>query len=58
VAPQELSREWLELINRPQERLSLGNRAQQLFLQHTGATARSLEALRPLLGAAQEVAHD
>lgn len=49
ISPQDLSREWLELIGNPQERLALGNRAQQLFVQNTGATARTLEALRPLL---------
>lgn len=54
IPPQDLSREWLDLIGNPQERLTLGNRAQQLFLQHTGATARTLEALRPLLDAKGE----
>lgn len=49
VASQDLSREWLELMGNPQERGSLGNRAQQLFAQYTGATARTLEALRPFL---------
>ena len=58
VSSQDLSREWLELIDNPQERLSLGNRAQQLFLQHTGATARTLKALRPLLSAKQKGDHD
>ncbi|HEV3316573.1 MAG TPA: 3-deoxy-D-manno-octulosonic acid transferase [Candidatus Angelobacter sp.] len=49
IASQDLSREWLALIGDPQERGSLGNRAQQLFAQYTGATARTLEALRPFL---------
>jgi 3-deoxy-D-manno-octulosonic-acid transferase len=46
---QGLSREWLALLKDPQERRELGNRAQQLFAQYTGATARTLEALRPFL---------
>ncbi|HXB20586.1 MAG TPA: 3-deoxy-D-manno-octulosonic acid transferase [Candidatus Solibacter sp.] len=49
ITPQDLSREWLALIGNPQERGSLGNRAQQLFAQYAGATARTLEALRPFL---------
>ena len=49
VASQDLAREWMALIDDPQERGSLGNRAQQLFAQSTGATARTLEALHPLL---------
>jgi 3-deoxy-D-manno-octulosonic-acid transferase len=49
VSAQDLAREWLALIGNPQERGDLGNRAQQLFCEYTGATARTLEALRPLL---------
>jgi 3-deoxy-D-manno-octulosonic-acid transferase len=49
VVAQDLSRDWRALIGNPQERGSLGNRAQQLFTQHTGATARTLEMLRPIL---------
>ncbi len=49
VTSHDLSREWLALIGDPQERGRLGNRAQQLFAQYTGATARTLEALRPFL---------
>jgi 3-deoxy-D-manno-octulosonic-acid transferase len=49
VSPQDLSREWLSLIGDPQARGALGNRAQQLFAEYTGATAKTLDALRPLL---------
>lgn len=49
ASAEELSRKWLDLLNNPQERKSLGNRAQQLFAQHTGATTKTLAALRPLL---------
>jgi 3-deoxy-D-manno-octulosonic-acid transferase len=58
VSPQDISREWLALIGNPQERGSLGNRAQQLFVQYTGATAKTLEALHPLLAQSQKAKHD
>ena len=58
VSAQDLSREWLALIDNPQERGSLGNRAQQLFLEYTGATVRAMEALRPLLSATSKGKHD
>jgi 3-deoxy-D-manno-octulosonic-acid transferase len=40
----------LELLGNPGERKRLGLRAKELFAQHAGATQRTVQALRPLLG--------
>jgi 3-deoxy-D-manno-octulosonic-acid transferase len=40
----------LELLGSPEERKRLGRRAKELFAQHSGATQRTVQALRPLLG--------
>jgi 3-deoxy-D-manno-octulosonic-acid transferase len=40
----------LELLAHPDERRRLGERAKALFAQYAGATRRTLQALRPLLG--------
>jgi len=39
----------LELLQNAAERKRLGQRARELFVQHAGATGRTLQALRPLL---------
>jgi 3-deoxy-D-manno-octulosonic-acid transferase len=39
----------VELFRHPEERKQLGQRARELFLANTGATRRTLAALRPLL---------
>lgn len=41
---------FIHLLASPQERQLLGQRARALFAQHSGATQRTLHALRPLLG--------
>ena len=50
VTEENLSRQWIELLQHPEERKRLGERAQELFAQHTGATQKTLRALAPLLG--------
>jgi hypothetical protein len=37
------------LLKHPEERKRLGQRAHELFAQHTGATQKTLRALAPLL---------
>lgn len=49
VNAETLGREFLALLNRPEERDRLGRLAKDLFEQHAGATRRTLEALDPLL---------
>jgi len=49
VTQDTLAPELLQLLGDPARRESLGKRASELFRQHTGATARTLEALRPFL---------
>ncbi len=39
----------LELLQNGEQRRQLGQHAKELFAQHAGATARTLQALRPLL---------
>jgi 3-deoxy-D-manno-octulosonic-acid transferase len=56
ITADDLPRRWLELLRRPEERKRLGQRAHELFTQHTGATQKTLRALTPLLdGKAGEV---
>src|SRR5882724_2374236 len=50
VTEENLSRQWMELLQHPEERKRLGERARELFAQHTGATQKTLRALAPLLG--------
>ena len=50
VTEQELSRELLRLLLDREARRLLGTRAKELFLQNTGATRKTLHALRPFLG--------
>jgi 3-deoxy-D-manno-octulosonic-acid transferase len=49
---EELPQVLLELLGNPEERKRLGRQAKELFAQHAGATQRTLQALRPLLGRA------
>ncbi|HEY2496905.1 MAG TPA: 3-deoxy-D-manno-octulosonic acid transferase [Candidatus Angelobacter sp.] len=50
VATSEtLATQLLDLLNNPDERRDMGNRAKELFERHAGATRRTLEALGPLL---------
>jgi 3-deoxy-D-manno-octulosonic-acid transferase len=48
---ETLSRQLLELLEKPEERKSLGQRGKILFEQHAGATQRTMRALEPLLRA-------
>ena len=47
---EELANTLFELLTNSEERERLGRRAKELFAQHAGATGRTLQALRPLLG--------
>jgi 3-deoxy-D-manno-octulosonic-acid transferase len=47
---ENLASQLLELLDGAAERKQLGQRAKGLFEQHAGATLRTLQALRPLLG--------
>src|SRR5262249_14689061 len=49
VTAGSLSSELRRLLNDHQERARLGQRARELFLENTGATASTLQALEPLL---------
>lgn len=49
VMPASLSGELGRLLGDRDERARLGQRARELFLENTGATARTLRALEPLL---------
>jgi 3-deoxy-D-manno-octulosonic-acid transferase len=49
ATPETLTPKLLELVQTPERRVVLGQRASALFHRHTGATKRTLEALRPLL---------
>ncbi len=50
VTPGNLAGMLLQLLGDTNERQRLGQRARELFLENTGATARTLQALQPLLG--------
>jgi 3-deoxy-D-manno-octulosonic-acid transferase len=50
ITADNLCSQWLELLRHPEERKRLGQRAYELFTQHTGATQKTLRALAPLLG--------
>lgn len=49
VTAGSLSGAMLQLLEDSDERRRLGQRARELFMENTGATARTLEALQPLL---------
>ena len=49
VTPGNLAGVLLQLLEDREERLRLGQRARESFLQNAGATARALRALQPLL---------
>ena len=49
VSGNNLGAAFVELLSNPQERIKLGARARELFLQNTGATQKTLTALEPLL---------
>ncbi|HJX83620.1 MAG TPA: glycosyltransferase, partial [Candidatus Angelobacter sp.] len=49
ATPETLAQEMLELFQTPERRETSGQRAKELFLRHTGATQRTLEALHPFL---------
>ena len=49
VTAATLSSQFLALLRQPEDRKGLGRRAKDLFVQHAGATRRTLDALRPLL---------
>jgi len=51
---EDLAQTFLELLGDPEERKRLGGRAKELFVQHAGATHRTLQALRPLLARPRE----
>lgn len=56
VTAESLAPQLLELLANPQQRQELGRRAKQLFLDNTGATARTLQALETLLGGRRSAA--
>ena len=49
VTAETLATELLQLIQNKQQREALGQKAQALFREHTGATQRMMQALRPLV---------
>lgn len=49
VTAEALATELLQLLRDRQQREALGQRAQALFREHTGATQRMMAALRPLI---------
>jgi 3-deoxy-D-manno-octulosonic-acid transferase len=49
VTAETLATELLQLLQDRQQREALGQRAQALFREHTGATQRMMAALRPLI---------
>jgi 3-deoxy-D-manno-octulosonic-acid transferase len=49
VDPGNLAGEWLRLLGDPEQRGKLGQAARELFHQNSGATARTLQTLEPLL---------
>ena len=51
VDAQQLPRVLLELLKNPEERERLGRRARELFIENTGATQRTVDALKRLLDA-------
>src|SRR6185312_1355199 len=48
VTPEQLATELLHLLDEPQRRAELGRRAREVFLETTGATQRTVEALRQI----------
>jgi 3-deoxy-D-manno-octulosonic-acid transferase len=56
VSADSLTSELLSLLIHPQQRAQLGQRAKELFAENTGATARTLQALQPLMGELREAA--
>jgi 3-deoxy-D-manno-octulosonic-acid transferase len=54
VTATNISGELLRLLRDNEERAHLGRRARELFLENTGATARTLHALEPLLPSAED----
>lgn len=50
VTPETLAPQLLGLLANKAERQELGRRGRQLFAENTGATARTLRALEPLMG--------
>jgi 3-deoxy-D-manno-octulosonic-acid transferase len=51
TSTEDLERNLLALLQNAEERRSLGKRARELFLQNTGATEKTLQALQSLLAA-------
>ncbi len=49
ATPETLASELLDLVQTPERRIVLGQRASALFHRHTGATMRTLKALHPFL---------
>ncbi len=49
ATPETLAPKLLDLVQTPERRIVQGQRASALFHRHTGATRRTLEALRPFL---------
>ncbi len=49
VSPNELSKVWMNLLSNELERRALGQRAAETLKTQTGATQRTLEALKALL---------
>lgn len=52
---EEMGRIFIDLLANPDQRKLLGQRAKALFTQHAGATGRTLNSLRPLLGKSNTV---
>jgi 3-deoxy-D-manno-octulosonic-acid transferase len=49
VTGETVGRQFLSLLNHPEERQRMGSLAKDLFAKHAGATGRTLDALAPLL---------
>lgn len=49
VTSADVAQEWLRLLGDPDQRRRLGAAARELFLKNSGGTARTLQALQPLL---------
>jgi 3-deoxy-D-manno-octulosonic-acid transferase len=55
VQATELASVWMELLSNEEERRSLGRRAAETLMTQTGATTKTLNALRPFLNPVNEI---
>ncbi|HYL91972.1 MAG TPA: 3-deoxy-D-manno-octulosonic acid transferase [Alphaproteobacteria bacterium] len=53
VTSQDLTRQIMDLLRDEAARKHIGDQARELFSRYTGATARTLEAIRPLMRGTQ-----